>query len=151
MADLADREIMPVKEHSFKRYDQELDDIRGRVLQMGGLVERQIHEAIRALATGDLQLMEQVDRADHGVNAREVGIDRKFQMIARELVTYMIEDPRLISMAFEILFMAKALERIGDHAKNIAEQIIFIAHGTDVRHIAFEQLEHEATGPGGSA
>jgi len=241
---------MTAKDHSFTRYDEELEDIRSRVLQMGGLVEQQIGDAVKAMAEGDLEQMERVDVGDREVNAQEVAIDgtcaliiarrqptavdlrmlmgiskivtdlercgdkaaliarksmvifanrrmahvpcaagiteigsiaagllrtalncfarqdalaaaaivrddleidRKFEAITRQLITTMMEDPRLISMAFDVLFIAKALERIGDHAKNIAEQIIFIARGTDVRHIAFERLEEEAKGAGGDA
>jgi len=79
----------------------------------------------------------------------DLEIDHRFEAIARQLITFMMEDPRLISMAFEVLFIAKALERIGDHAKNIAEQIIFITRGTDVRHIDYDQFELEAKGTDG--
>jgi len=235
---------MPTNDHSFKRYDQELEEIRTRVLQMGGLVELQIHDAIKALSEFDLVEMERVDKNDHRVNAdeveidqacaliiarrqptaidlrmlmgiskivtdlersgdkaaliarkgkviftegkmripciadiREIGemavgllrtalnafarqdavaaaaivrddleIDRKFQAITRQLITFIMEDPRMISISFEVMFIAKAVERIGDHAKNIAEQIIYITRGTDVRHVSFDQLEREAQG-----
>jgi phosphate transport system protein len=59
----------------------------------------------------------------------------------RKLITYMMEDPRTISPSLDLLFLAKAIERIGDHAKNVAEQIIYIVKGTDVRHTAMEQIE----------
>jgi len=73
-------------------------------------------------------------------------IDSEFRSILRQLITFMMEDPRTISMALEIVWIAKAVERIGDHAKNIAEDVIYIVRGTDVRHTAIEQVEREAIG-----
>jgi phosphate transport system protein len=64
----------------------------------------------------------------------DAGIDAEFGSILRQLITYMMEDPRTISTALEIVWVAKAIERIGDHAKNMAEQVIYIVKGTDVRH-----------------
>jgi phosphate transport system protein len=68
-------------------------------------------------------------------------IDQEFDGFVRKLVTYMMEDPRTISASLDLLFLAKAIERIGDHAKNIAELIIYIVKGTDVRHSSMEQIE----------
>ncbi len=68
-------------------------------------------------------------------------IDREFDGFVRKLVTYMMEDPRKISASLDLLFLAKAIERIGDHAKNIAEFVIYIVKGTDVRHTSVEQVE----------
>jgi phosphate transport system protein len=68
-------------------------------------------------------------------------IDKEFDGFVRKLITYMMEDPRTISPSLDLLFLAKALERIGDHAKNIAEFIIYIVKGADVRHTPLEQIE----------
>jgi phosphate transport system protein len=68
-------------------------------------------------------------------------IDREFDGFVRKLITYMMEDPRTISASLDLLFLAKAIERIGDHAKNIGELIIYIVKGTDVRHTSIEQIE----------
>ncbi|MDO9089027.1 MAG: phosphate signaling complex protein PhoU [Burkholderiaceae bacterium] len=68
-------------------------------------------------------------------------IDREFDGFVRKLITYMMEDPRTISASLDLLFLAKAIERIGDHAKNIAEFIIYIVKGADVRHTSMEQIE----------
>jgi phosphate transport system protein len=68
-------------------------------------------------------------------------IDAEFDGFVRKLVTYMMEDPRTISASLDLLFIAKAIERIGDHAKNIAEFIIYVVKGADVRHIAFADVE----------
>jgi len=68
-------------------------------------------------------------------------IDNEFDGFVRKLVTYMMEDPRMISPSLDLLFLAKAIERIGDHAKNIAEFIIYVVKGEDVRHSSMEKIE----------
>ena len=68
-------------------------------------------------------------------------IDQEFDGFVRKLVTYMMEDPRTISPSLDLLFVAKAIERIGDHAKNIAEFIIYVVKGEDVRHSSMEKIE----------
>jgi phosphate transport system protein len=65
-------------------------------------------------------------------------IDKEFDGFVRKLITYMMEDPRTISPSLDLLFLAKAIERIGDHAKNIAEFIIYVVKGADVRHTPME-------------
>ena len=68
-------------------------------------------------------------------------IDREFDGLMRKLITYMMEDPRTISSSIDLVFVAKAIERVGDHAKNLAEVIIYIVKGTDVRHNRVETVE----------
>jgi len=68
-------------------------------------------------------------------------IDQEFDGFVRKLITYMMEDPRMISPSLDLLFLAKAIERIGDHAKNIAEFIIYVVKGEDVRHLTMEKIE----------
>jgi phosphate transport system protein len=68
-------------------------------------------------------------------------IDQEFDGFVRKLITYMMEDPRTISSSLDLLFLAKAIERIGDHAKNIGEQIIYVVKGADVRHSSMEEIE----------
>jgi phosphate transport system protein len=68
-------------------------------------------------------------------------LDREFDGFVRKLITYMMEDPRTISSSLDLLFVAKAIERIGDHAKNIAEFIIYVVKGADVRHSSIEHIE----------
>ena len=68
-------------------------------------------------------------------------IDREFDGFVRKLITYMMEDPRTISSSLDLLFVAKAIERIGDHAKNIAEFTIYVVKGADVRHTPIEMIE----------
>jgi phosphate transport system protein len=71
-------------------------------------------------------------------------IDDEYNGFARKLITYMMEDPRTISASLDLMFLAKSIERVGDHAKNIAEQIIFIVKGEDVRHSSMTKVESAA-------
>jgi phosphate transport system protein len=68
-------------------------------------------------------------------------IDQEFEGLMRKLITFMMEDPRTISSSIDLVFVAKAIERVGDHAKNLAEQVIYIVKGTDVRHNSIGQVE----------
>ena len=68
-------------------------------------------------------------------------IDKEFDGFVRKLITYMMEDPRTISASLDLLFVAKAIERVGDHAKNIAEFTIYIVKGADIRHTSMDQIE----------
>jgi len=233
--------MMGNTEHTSKQFDAELEAVRARVLQMGGLVESQIQLAVEALVSGDAALMSRVIGEDHRVNALEVEIDEscnhiiarrqpaardlrmimtviktitdlerigdeaekiarmakllsqkerlllpryteirraaelaldmlrksldafarldlsmagqvvrqdelvdeEFRAIMRYLITFMMEDPRTISIALEILFIAKAIERIGDHAKNMSEYVVYMVKGRDVRHVTVEEIERE--------
>ena len=96
-----------------------------------------LRRALDAFARLDTVAAAQIVRDDKA-------IDEEFRAFVRKLVTYMMEDPRTISAGLEFLFIAKAIERIGDHAKNIAEFIIYIVKGTDVRHKSRDALEREA-------
>jgi phosphate transport system protein len=228
-------------EHTYKQYDAELESVRAKVLEMGGLVEQQIVNALEALVTANPTLAETVIKNDHRVNALEVQVDEdcshiiarrqpaagdlrmimmivktitdlerigdeatkiarvaqkifesdrmftprfaeikamvsvvremlrtsldafarldvsktvevarqdeqvdeQFRVAMRQLITFMLEDPRTISMSLEVLFVAKAIERIGDHSKNIAEYVIYMVKGKDVRHTSVEEMERE--------
>ena len=96
-----------------------------------------LRRALDAFARLDTVAAAQIVRDDKA-------IDEEFRAFVRKLVTYMMEDPRTITSGLEFLFIAKAIERIGDHAKNIAEFIIYIVKGTDVRHQGRDTLEREA-------
>jgi phosphate transport system protein len=230
-----------MSEHISKQFDAELEDVRTRVLQMGGLVEEQIRRAADALVTGDMAEIAAIQENDHRVNAMEVdldeacshiiarrqpaagdlrlliaviktitdlerigdeaekiarmaklihdaermhmprieirhvatlalamlrksldafarldvkaaqevveqdrAVDSEFRSILRQLITFMMEDPRTISRCLEVLFVAKALERIGDHAKNMAEYVVYMVEGRDVRHMRSDAIARAA-------
>ncbi|CAG9931303.1 phosphate signaling complex protein PhoU [Candidatus Nitrotoga arctica] len=95
-----------------------------------------IHKSLDAFARLDLAYTAQVVRQDELV-------DEEFRTIMRYLISYMMEDPRTISTALEILFVAKAIERIGDHAKNMSEYVVYMVKGKDVRHVTVEEIERE--------
>lgn len=105
----------------------------------GDIALRMLHRALDAFARQDAAQAAGVIRED-------MAIDNEFRATVRQLITFMMEDPRTISMALEIVWIAKAIERIGDHAKNIAEDVIYIVKGTDVRHIRLEEVERQALG-----
>jgi phosphate transport system protein len=226
--------------HISRRYNAELEDIRNRVLNMGGLVEEQLMAAVSALVQGDSDLARQTMDDDYRVNSMEVAIDeecsqiiarrqpaasdlrlitaviktitdlerigdeaekiarmamhlaemerpknhyieiqtlgnhvrqmvhdamdafarmdpesairvvredimvdREYEGIMRQLITFMMEDPRTIARVMDVIWSARALERIGDHARNICEYVIYLVKGKDVRHISVEQMEKE--------
>jgi len=93
-----------------------------------------VHRALDAFARLDVAAATEIYREDDQ-------IDREFKGFTRKLITYMVEDPHTISSSLDLLFIAKAVERIGDHAKNIAEFIIYIVKGTDVRHSSLTHIE----------
>lgn len=230
-----------MSDHISKQFDQELERVRARVLQMGGTVEEQILRALQALATGDMELARRVIADDHRINTMEVEldeecstiiarrqptasdlrllmavvktitdlerigdeaqkiarmaeliygtdrvppprtvdikhvatvaldmlrmaldafarldvstaaevvkrdqlVDEEFRSILRQLITFMMEDPRTITHSLEVLFVAKAIERIGDHAKNMSEYVVYMVKGKDVRHLAPDAFVRE--------
>ena len=93
-------------------------------------------KSLDAFARLDITTAVQVVRQDEQV-------DEQFRTIIRYLITFMREDPRTISTALEILFIAKAIERIGDHAKNMSEYVVYMVKGRDVRHVTVEEIERE--------
>jgi len=95
-----------------------------------------LRKSLDAFARLDLSTAAQVVRQDELV-------DEEFRTIMRYLITFMMEDPRTISTALEILFVAKAIERIGDHAKNMSEYVVYMVKGRDVRHVTVEEIERE--------
>ena len=87
----------------------------------------QMHRALDAFARLDPEEATAVIRDD-------VELDREFKSIVRQVITYMMEDPRTISTSLDIITIARSIERIGDHAKNVAEQVIYICEGRDIRY-----------------
>ncbi|MDQ2779644.1 MAG: phosphate signaling complex protein PhoU [Pseudomonadota bacterium] len=94
----------------------------------------QLRKALDAFARLDTTRALEVLRQDDQ-------IDQEFNGLMRKLITYMMEDPRTISSAIDLVFVAKAIERVGDHAKNLAEAIIYVVKGTDVRHTPLDDVE----------
>ena len=220
-----------ISDHISHRYNDELEDLRNQVMEMGGLVERQLQDGLKALRKSDMTLAEKVASADDEVNAKEIQIDKRctqilvrrqpaasdlrlvlaiiktindlervgdeaeklgryaihlhsknahigdfteikhlgkhvrtmlsktldafirmdvqsaiatiqsddeineeFDAIMRQLTSKMMEDPRAIKETLRVLWAARALERIGDHAKNICEYVVYLVKGEDVRH-----------------
>jgi phosphate transport system protein len=105
---------------------------------------RDIHTSALAAAKmlrGALDAFARLDAAAAAAIIEEDrGVDQQFQAILRQLITFMMEDPRTISASLDAVWVAKAIERIGDHAKNIAEHVIFVAQGADVRHASPEEI-----------
>jgi phosphate transport system protein len=98
------------------------------------LATAQLRKALDAFARLDTERALEVLRQDDQ-------IDREFEGLLRKLITYMMEDPRTISSSIDLVFVAKAIERVGDHAKNLAEVIIYVVKGTDVRHNPLSTIE----------
>ncbi|SFW11093.1 phosphate signaling complex protein PhoU [Nitrosovibrio sp. Nv17] len=106
------------------------------IRHVASIAMEMLHTSLDAFARLDLTAAARVVRQDEQV-------DEEFRSIMRQLITFMMEDPRKISTALEILFVAKAIERIGDHAKNMAEYVIYMVKGKDVRHVTVEEIERE--------
>ena len=103
---------------------------------MGNLVRNMVHEALDAFARMDTQ-------AALATASKEPESDDQYAAILRQLITYMMEDPRSITSALDAIWVARAMERIGDHARNICEYVIYFVEGKDVRHISIEEMEKE--------
>ncbi|MBI2969995.1 MAG: phosphate signaling complex protein PhoU [Gammaproteobacteria bacterium] len=103
---------------------------------MGNHVRKMVHGALDAFARMDSKAAVQVARG-------EPESDDQYVAILRQLITYMMEDPRNISSTIDAIWVARAMERIGDHARNICESVIYFVEGKDVRHISIEQMEKE--------
>ena len=108
----------------------------GDAFRMSALATRMLHDVLDALARLDVDKAIQVARGD-------TELDSEFQAALRRLSTYIMEDARNIGHAINVTFIVKSLERIGDHAKNIAEYVVFLVKGKDVRHVSPESLDTE--------
>ena len=108
---------------------------------------RHLSEIAVGMLQRSLDAFARLDAAGAARVCREdAAIDDEFRGMIRQLITFMMEDPRTITAALQVVWAAKALERIGDHARNIAEYVIYIVKGRDVRHIPLADLEREALG-----
>jgi phosphate transport system protein len=116
-----------------------------KTIQERGIASINHYETVRVIAgnAGDMlhDALDSFARLDEKMATRLIArdelIDHEFRSIMRNLITFMMEDPRTISAALDTLWVAKAIERIGDHAKNIAEYVIYVVEGKDIRHTSY--------------
>jgi phosphate transport system protein len=107
---------------------------------MANSTKDMLHIALDAFARSDATKVVVIAHMDEEV-------DEQYQAVIRQLITFMLEDPRTISSSLEVLFIAKAVERIGDHAKNISENVVYMAQGKDVRHTSIENMQSQVFKP----
>jgi len=168
-----------------RHFERDLEELKQRLLWMGSLAERAVHQAVHAVLDADENLAESVLAEEDAINEMQIEIDDRVQrlldlprmselaegmvrdslnavvrgdpelarnvlqrddqvdrlrdQLLRELLTYMMENSAVVFAAFELILVAKNLERIGDHATNIAEDVIYFVAGRDVRHPALDR------------
>ena len=105
------------------------------IKHLGRLVADMVHDALDAFARLDTGRRRAESRRQDRL------VDEEYESIQRQCITFMMEDPRTIRRALDMLWVARALERIGDHAKNICEYVIYMVHGKDVRHTSIDEVE----------
>lgn len=123
--------------HTSKQFDADLEQIRAHVLLMGGLVERPLELALDAFSR-----MDSTDAPS--VVLGNTHLDEELAALLRTGLSFMLEDPRTISAGLDLVFVVKSLECAGDHAKNVAEHVVYAISGANVRHADFAALQRAA-------
>jgi len=106
------------------------------VRHLGRIVQHMVRDTLDAFARLDAAAALKTCRSDRVV-------DEEYESIQRQCITFMMEDPRAIRRALDVMWVVRSLERIGDHAKNICEYVIYMVHGKDVRHTSLDYVERE--------
>jgi phosphate transport system protein len=106
------------------------------VRHLGRIVQTMVRDTLDAFARMDAAAALKTCRGDRVV-------DEEYESIQRQCITFMMEDPRTIRRALDVMWVVRSLERIGDHAKNICEYVIYMVHGKDVRHTSLDYIERE--------